>query len=86
MERAGALSGARNHIAMRRRLFNIAAALSLLLILPAVWTNRFRKSRRARRARQRGLCPTCGYDLRASPERCPECGAVSAGPAETAAA
>jgi predicted RNA-binding Zn-ribbon protein involved in translation (DUF1610 family) len=36
------------------------------------------RSRQSRRLGSAGLCPSCGYDLRASPARCPECGAVPA--------
>jgi hypothetical protein len=43
----------------------------ILLVPPALRLNGIRKTRRLRKL---GQCPACGYDLRATPGRCPECG------------
>jgi hypothetical protein len=45
----------------------------LLATPPALWLVRRSCGRRRHRSAA-GLCPECGYDMRATPRRCPECG------------
>jgi hypothetical protein len=58
-----------------RRAWNRAAVI--VLVCGFVWSvPAVLRDRRASKRRAAGRCADCGYDLRASPVRCPECGAT----------
>ena len=64
----------------RERVLILPYWLPVLLtaLLPAWAALHWRRARRTASRLRGGLCPQCGYDLRATPGRCPECGAAAA--------
>jgi hypothetical protein len=69
------------HTDYRGLIFPHACAAAAFAGLPmASLLLSLRRRRRRRALRANGHCPRCGYDLRATPERCPECGAVPTAP------
>ena len=54
------------------------AVVALFVLPPSVWILVFRRARKAAWRLRHVRCMYCGYDLRASAGRCPECGKTPA--------
>ena len=48
----------------------------LIAVMGSGATGLYAKALQSRRRAAASLCPACGYDLRATPDRCPECGRI----------
>lgn len=70
-------AGPESAAGIRGRFYLLMLPLWVVALLAALLpAQRLPPAVRSWSRRRRGLCPKCAYDLRATPERCPECGAT----------
>lgn len=69
---------------IRRQVWVSAALTPIFGIVPFIWFKRFYIRQKNRNRDWQGRCRACGYDLRESAGRCPECGAAIVGIAAAA--
>lgn len=67
-----------NGVTMTRGATPMWSLFAATAALPLAFSVSLTSPFRSRRRRRAGLCATCGYDLRATPDRCPECGSATA--------
>jgi hypothetical protein len=53
-----------------------SVALTICLIAVPFWLPAQIRAQRREKRQRLGRCGQCGYDLRATPDRCPECGTI----------
>jgi ABC-type Fe3+ transport system permease subunit len=81
-QRTGRQIAPASHADVIRRSLSVALSLAFFAVAAAIVLIEYAVRHRQTRITH-GHCAVCGYDLRATPDRCPECGTPTKPPSDT---